>query len=68
VVGRRADEELGKLAEVLRRGGEQKLVPRPTWAAQAQPVEAQDALQMCKLHLDLLAVAPRARIGLGAEQ
>ena len=52
-------EELGKLAEVLRRGGEQKLVPRPTWAAQAQPVEAQDALQMCKLHLDLLAVAPR---------
>ena len=43
-----------ELAQVLSRGGEQELIPGTARATQAQPVEAEDALQMRKLHRDLL--------------
>ncbi len=58
--------ELRELAQVLRRGGEQELIPGTAWTTQAQPVEAQDALQMCELHLDLLAVTTQLRASLAA--
>ena len=33
-------------------------------ASQPEPVEAQDALEMCEQHLDLLTFAPRRHVGL----
>ena len=42
----------------MRRGGEQELVSGTTWTTQAEPVEAQDALQVRELHLHLFAIAP----------
>ena len=45
-----------------------ELVSGTARAAQAQPVEAQDAFEVRELHLDLLAISPRLRVGLGAGQ
>jgi hypothetical protein len=33
-------------------------------ASQPKPVEAQDALEMCEQHLDLLTFTPRRHVGL----
>ena len=38
-------------------GGQQELVLGSLWAAQAQSVEPEDALQMSEEHLDLLSFA-----------
>ena len=37
----------------------------PIWPSQPEPVEAQDALEMRKQHLDLLAFTPGRHVGLG---
>jgi hypothetical protein len=50
-------EELGEAAQVLRRRGEQHLVPGAAQAPQSKPVEPEDALHVRKSHLDLLAFA-----------
>ena len=57
-------EELGKPPQVLRGSGEQDLVPRAAQATQSKPIEPEDALHMCKPHLDLLALPTRLLEGL----
>src|SRR3954467_8438598 len=42
--------------------------PGASWATQSKPTEPQDALQVCKPHLDLLALAPRLLEALGASE
>jgi hypothetical protein len=37
-------------------------------AAQSKPVKPQDALEVCKPHLDLLALAPRLLEAIGANE
>ena len=49
--------ELGEPSEVLRRGGQQHLVPSAAQASQPKPVEFEDALHMRKPHLYFLALA-----------
>ena len=51
--------ELGEPSEVLRRGGQQHLVPSAAQASQPKPVEFEDALHMRKPHLYFLALAAR---------
>ena len=64
--GRRLGDQLGELPEVLDGRGQEELVAGTVRAAQPQPVEAEDALQVGKQHLDLLALPPRgaARVAL----
>jgi hypothetical protein len=42
--GLRLEDQLGELPEVLDGRGEEELVAGTVWAAQSQPVEAEDAL------------------------
>ena len=51
----RCRANLGQFPEVLGGGGECKLVFHPQRPPQPQTAQAEDALQMCKQHLDLLA-------------
>ena len=53
-----AAEQLGEPPQVLRGGSEQDLIPCAAQATQAKPIEPEDALHVCKAHLDLLALAP----------
>jgi hypothetical protein len=46
--------ELGKLPQVLGNRGEQELIVCPTRAAQSQPAESEDTLEMGEQHLDPL--------------
>jgi hypothetical protein len=46
-------EELGELPEVLGGGGEEEFVVCAAWAAQSEPAEAEDALEVSEQHLDL---------------
>ena len=55
--------QLGELPEVLGGGGEQELVAGAAGAAQPQPIELQDALEVGEQHLDLLALVARALEG-----
>jgi hypothetical protein len=51
-------DQFGEPSQVLGDGGQNKLIlgtPRPT---QPKPVEPQDTLEVCKPHLDLLALTP----------
>ena len=41
-----------------------ELVVSTRRTSQPEPVEAQDALEMCEQHLDLLAFTPRRHVGL----
>ena len=50
-------EQLDEPPQVLRGCGEQHLVPDAAQASQSKPVEPEDALHVCKPHLDLLALA-----------
>jgi hypothetical protein len=52
----------------LSNGGQNKLVLSASWTTQSEPTELQDALQVCKPHLDLLALMPRPFEALGASQ
>jgi hypothetical protein len=49
-------DELGKAPQVLRGGGERELELGAARPAQSQATEPQDALQVCKQHLDALAI------------
>ena len=64
-MGRRQRDQLCELSEVLGGGGQQELVLSTKWTSQPEPIEAQDALEMCEQHLDLLPFAPRRDVGLG---
>ena len=55
---RRRRNELRQFPEVLGGGGEEELVVGAAWSSQPEAVEAQDALQMGKQHLDLLPLPP----------
>jgi hypothetical protein len=44
--------------QVLSDGGQNKLILGTSRAAQSEPTELQDALQVCEPHLDLLALMP----------
>jgi hypothetical protein len=65
--GRRASHKLGKPAQVLSDGCQRELELGAAWASQAQAAKPQNALEVGKQHLDLLAIAtrPRKRFGLG---
>jgi hypothetical protein len=54
---RRTCGELGETAQVLCDGGKRELELGSIGATQSQAIETQDALQMCKQHLDFLAHA-----------
>ncbi len=56
--GCRCGNELRQFAEVLGGGGEEELVVGAAWSSQTEAVEAQDALEMCEQHLDLLTLSP----------
>jgi hypothetical protein len=62
---RRASDQLCKAAKVLRNSGECKLVLRAAWAAQPEPPQSQNALEMGKQHLDALSIAARPLEGFG---
>jgi hypothetical protein len=48
-------------------GGQNKLILGASRAAQSKPAELQDTLEMCKLHLDLLALTSGFIKALGAD-
>ena len=60
--------ELGEPSQVLRGGGQQELIPCATRATQSQTRQPQDALEVGKQHLDLLAVVTGALEGRRAGQ
>jgi hypothetical protein len=57
-------DELGQLAQVLGDGGEVGLVGGAKWAAQPQPVEPQNAFEVCELHLDFFSLIARDLLGI----
>src|SRR5918995_981007 len=59
---------LGEFSQVLGGGNEQNLVAGAAQAPQPQPIELQDALHVCKQHLDFLALSARLLEGLGVGQ
>jgi hypothetical protein len=56
---RRPGDQFGEPPQVLSDSGKNKLILGASRAAQSKPVEPQDALEVCKPHLDLLTLAPR---------
>ena len=50
-------EQFDESFQVLRGCGEQHLVPGTAQSSQTEPVEPEDALHMCKPHLNLLALS-----------
>jgi hypothetical protein len=57
-------DQLCQLSEVLDCGIDEELVLSTRRTSQPKPFEAQDALEMCEQHLDLLPFAPRRHAGL----
>ena len=55
-------------AQVLSDGGQNKLIPGAWWTTQSKSAELQDALQVRKPHLDLLALTSRYLEALGASE
>ena len=47
-------DQLCQLPEVLDRGGQEELISSTKRTSQPEAIEAQDALEMCEQHLDLL--------------
>ena len=47
-------DQLCQFSEVLGGGSQEELVSSAKWTSQPEPIEAQDALEMCEQHLDLL--------------
>ena len=58
--------ELGEFAEVLNGCGEVELVFGAVGSSEAEAVEADDAFEMCKQHLDPLPGVARRDIGVGS--
>jgi hypothetical protein len=63
-----ATEKLGEPSKVLCGCREQDFVSDATQAAQPEPVEPENALHVCKSHLNLLAFAARLFEGFGIGQ
>jgi hypothetical protein len=57
--GWRPGDERGEPSQVLGDSGQSKLVLGASRTTQSKPAELQDALEVRKPHLDLLALAPR---------
>jgi hypothetical protein len=55
-------------SQVLGDGGQNKFILGASWTAESKPAELQDALEVRKPHLDLLALAPRLLKVLGANE
>jgi hypothetical protein len=55
-------------SHILSDGGQNKLIVGTSWATQSEPTELQDALQVRKPHLDLLALTSRRLEALGASE
>ena len=66
--GRRSRNERCEPPQVLSDGGQNKLILGASWTTQSKSAELQDALQVRKPHLDLLALAPRLLKVLGANE
>jgi len=66
--GWRPSDQRCEPPQVLSDGGQNELIPGASWTAQSKPAELQDALEVCKPHLDLLALAPRLLEVLGADE
>jgi hypothetical protein len=52
----------------LKDSGQNKFILGASWTVQSKPAELQDALEVRKPHLDLLALAPRLLEVLGANE
>ena len=61
-------EKSGKPSQVLRSCCKQHFVPDAAQAPQPKPVEFENALHVCKSHLDLLPLAARLLEGLRISQ
>ena len=48
-------DELCEFPQVLGGGGEVEFIAGAVWSSETQPIEPQDALEVSKQHLDLLA-------------
>src|SRR5258708_39494802 len=58
-IWRRPGDQFGEPSQVLGDGGQNKLILGASRAAQSKPVQPQDALEVCKPHLDLLTLTSR---------
>ena len=67
-IWRRPGDQFGKPSQVLGDGGQNEFILGPSWATQPKPVEPQDTFEVCKAHLDLLALTPRLLKALGANE
>jgi hypothetical protein len=54
-----ASDHFAEAPQVLSDGRECELELGAAWTAQPEPTKSKNALQVCKQHLDFLAVAPR---------
>ena len=61
-------DELCEPFQVLSDCPENELVLGSSWTAQSEPVEPQDALQVCEPHLNALAIAPRLLEGFRVDE
>jgi hypothetical protein len=52
-------DKLCQLPEVIERGSQEELVSSTKWTSQPEPIETQDALEMCEQHIGLLPLTPR---------
>ena len=66
--GWRSRNQRGEPSQVLSNGGQNKLILGGSWTTQSKSAELQDAFQVRKPHLDLLALAPRLLEALGASE
>ena len=57
--------ELGEFAEVLDRCREEELIFGAVWSSEAEAVEADNAFEVSKEHLDLLSGVARRDVGVG---
>ena len=64
----RPGDQRGEPSQVLSNGGQNELILGASWTAQSKPAELEDALEVRKPHLDLLALAPRLLKVLGANE
>jgi hypothetical protein len=65
---RRPGDQFGEPSQVLSDSRQNKLILGASRAAQSKPVEPQDTLEVCKPHLDFLALTPRLFEALGANE
>ena len=57
-IWRRPGDQFGEPSQVLGDGGQNKFILGPSWATQSKPVEPQNTFEVCKAHLDRLALTP----------